>query len=116
MPRAINLRPSSRLVAGIVVSGAFVLTSPGIGLAQWIHIDPQTGRRVAPSAPVAAMAVDPAFGTSQQGLVELAAPGGGVKVDLNGRFRSAATATVGADGKVAVDCVAPGAAARDVKP
>jgi hypothetical protein len=33
-------------------------------------------------------------------------------LNLQGRFRSAASATVGADGKVVLDCVAPGTAAR----
>jgi hypothetical protein len=131
-------RQMCRFVAGIVVGGVCILTSPIVGLAepgiepptdaatsgasdlaapgragQWIKVDPQTGARVAPSAPIAAMAPDPAFSTSQQGLVEQAAPGGGVMVDLKGRFRSAATATLGTDGKAVVDCVPPGTAARE---
>ena len=76
---------------------------------QRIQIDPQTGARVRPSAPTAAIPPNPAFSTSHQGLVEQAAPGGGVMVDLQGRFRSAATATTGPDGKPVVDCLAPGA-------
>ena len=73
-----------------------------------IQIDPQTGRRVpAPSGGVA-LPASPAFSTSHAGLVEKPAPGGGVMVDLQGRFRSAATATVGTDGTTHRDCVAPG--------
>jgi hypothetical protein len=132
-----------RFLAGIVLGGACILTSPIVGLAepgtepptnaatnappsgssnnlaapgragQWIKVDPQTGARVAPSAPTAAMALVPAFSTSHQGLVEEAAPGGGVMIDLQGRFRSAATGTVGTDGKAIVDCVPPGTAARE---
>ena len=130
-------RQMCRFVAGIAVGGACLLASPIVGRAepgsepptnaatsgssdlaaparagQWIKVDPQTGARVAPSAPIAA-APNPAFSTSHQGLVEQAAPGGGVMVELNGRFRSAATATVGTDGKTVVDCVPPGTAARE---
>lgn len=80
---------------------------------QWIHVDPQTGQRVPPppAAGRAAVPVDPAFSTSHAGLAEHPAPGGGMMVDLQGRFRSAATATVGADGKADLDCVPPGTAA-----
>ena len=131
-------RQICRFVAGIVVGGVCILASPIVGCAepgtepptnaaasgssglgaparagQWIKVDPQTGARVAPSAPIAAMAPNPAFSTSHQGLVEQAAPGGGVMVDLNGRFRSAATATVGTHGETGVDCVPPGTAARE---
>jgi hypothetical protein len=127
-----------RFVAGIALGGACILTSPVVGLAepgteaattstasapsdqaaparagQWIKVDPQTGARVAPSGPAASLALVPAFSTSHQGLVEQAAPGGGVTVDLKGRFRSAATATLGTDGKPVVDCVPPGTAARE---
>jgi hypothetical protein len=85
-----------------------VTTSGAAG--QWIHIDPQTGARTArpPADAAAAMAGNPAFSTSSQGLVEEPAPGGGVTVNLQGRFRSAVVATVGADGKVSVDCQSPG--------
>lgn len=126
--------PRLRLVIAV---GVCVLTNPIVGLAepgpepatnvatsgapdaatparagQWIHVDPQTGQRVPPPAGRAAVTVDPAFSTSHAGLVEQPAPGGGVMVDLQGRFRSAATATVGADGKAHLDCVPPGTAGR----
>ncbi len=125
-------RQICQIVAGIVVGGACLLAVPIAGNAepgseppakaataapdaaapgqagQWIHIDPNTGARVA--APATAPAPHPAFSTSHQGLVERTAPGGGVMVDLQGRFRSAASATVGPDGKATVDCVPPGTA------
>ena len=128
--------PSSRLRIVLAV-GACVLTGPVLGFAEpgsqsgpnaatsgapdaadpgragsWIHVDPQTGKRVPRPAGAAAVPPDPAFSTSHRGLVEKSAPGGGVMVDLQGRFRSAATATVGADGKSHLDCVPPGTAAR----
>ena len=125
---------SSRLRIVIAV-GVCVLTSPVVTFAEpgsapatkagasadaaapgragsWIHVDPQTGKRVARPAVSAAIAADPAFSTSHQGLVEQPAPGGGMMLNLQGRFRSAATATVGADGKAHVECVPPGTAAR----
>lgn len=130
--------PMCRLVAGIAVGAACILTrpvvihaesgnEPPIGVAldaapdaaaplsagQWVHIDPKTGARVVPPAAVAVPAPHPAFSTSHEGLVEQPAPGGGVMVDLQGRFRSAATATVGADGHAAVDCVPPGTAQQE---
>ena len=87
--------------------------APGAG--SWINVDPQTGKRMPVPSTGAGVAVpaDPAFSTSHSGLVERPAPGGGVMVDLQGRFRSAATATVGPDGAAHVDCVAPGTAERD---
>jgi len=124
--------PSPRLSVLIAI-GVCVLIDPAIGLAEpstsavtsaspeaaaagragnWVHVDPQTGRRVPPPPAGRAMVPPvPAFSTSHQGLVEKSAPGGGVMIDLQGRFRSAATATVGADGEAHVECVPPGAAA-----
>ncbi|MHC4984477.1 MAG: post-PEP-CTERM-1 domain-containing protein, partial [Planctomycetota bacterium] len=67
------------------------------------YVDPETGELTEP--PSDALAEEPpaaAFSTSHEGLVETPspAPGGGVMVDLQGRFRSPLTATVDADGKV----------------
>ena len=90
-------------------------TSTASGAGSWINIDPQTGKRMpVPSTGVGvALPADPAFSTSHSGLVEQPAPGGGVMIDLQGRFRSAATATVGPDGTAHVDCIAPDAVERD---
>ncbi len=117
--------PSPRLVI-LIAAGALLIartpfaladpaadTSTAPGAGSRINVDPQTGKRIpVPSAGVL-LPVDPAFSTSHSGLVEQPAPGGGVMVDLQGRFRSAATATVGPDGKAHVDCIAPGGAERD---
>jgi hypothetical protein len=70
-------------------------------------VDPQTGGLVREPAPgTAPLELSPAesnaFSTSHQGLVEAPStvPGGGFKLDLQGRFQSPLTATVGPDGKV----------------
>ena len=102
-------RPAAADDANAPTSGA-PNAAPGRA-GQWIHVDPQTGKRVPAPAGGVAIPADPAFSTSHAGLVEQPAPGGGVMIDLQGRFRSAATATVGPDGKAHPDCVPPGTAA-----
>jgi ABC-type transport system substrate-binding protein len=101
-PSAANGAPSS--------SGA-ATGAPAARAGQWVHVDPQTGARTsATQGGVNAALSDPAFSTSHDGLVEEPAPGGGATINLQGRFRSAAGATVGADGKVKVGCHEPAAA------
>lgn len=69
------------------------------------EIVPAPGVADAPSLPAPAVAgVDPALATSSAGLTEEPAPGGGMMVDLRGRFRSEVTATVGVDGSVTTEC------------
>ena len=70
-------------------------------------VDPQTGALTREPAPgTAPLELSPAeknaFSTSHEGLVEVPStvPGGGFKLDLQGRFQSPLTATVGPDGKV----------------
>jgi hypothetical protein len=70
-------------------------------------VDPQTGVLTREPAPGAApLELSPAernaFSTSHEGVVEVPStvPGGGFKLDLQGRFQSPLTATVGPDGKV----------------
>ena len=75
----------------------------------WVQVDPQTGRRIPASSRAVALPPDPAFSTSHQGLVQQPAPSG-MMVDLQGRFRSAATATVGPDGTAQLNCERPGVA------
>ena len=86
--------------------------APAGRAGQMIHADPATGARTAgpvnPDEAAAALTNNPALSTSQEGLHEEPAPGGGVMIDLQGRFRSAAEATIGADGKPHVNCHSPG--------
>jgi hypothetical protein len=72
-----------------------------------IYLDPQTGAILQEPAPGALpLALTPqeqnALSTSHQGLTETPGPvpGGGVKVDLQGRFQSPVFGTVDADGNV----------------
>jgi hypothetical protein len=71
-----------------------------------IHIDPQTRElRKAPAPGTVPLQLSPqernAFSTSHQGLVEMpsSVPGGGVKLDLQGRFQSPLVVTIDPDGK-----------------
>ena len=80
---------------------------PGGTSGMIIYIDPRTGAFLQEPAPgTSRLQLSPqlqnAFSTSHQGLVEVPSPvpGGGVKVDLQGRFQSPLVATIGADGKV----------------
>ena len=66
-----------------------------------VYIDPVTGEFAEPPAGAVA-APSAASSTSDAGLVETPSPvpGGGVSVDLQGRFRSPLIATIGTDGKM----------------
>jgi hypothetical protein len=78
-----------------------------------IHLDPQTGQptREATEAMPLQLAPDEEkrFSTSHSGLVESLSPvaGGGVLVDLQGRFHSPLTATIDATGKVRIEHMHP---------
>lgn len=72
-----------------------------------IHIDPQTGEILKEPVPgTMPLPLPPtlrsALSTSHQGLVETQSlvPGGGVKVDLQGRFQSPVFATIDVNGKL----------------
>jgi len=75
-----------------------------------VYIDPQTGAIRPDAAPgTTPLEMGPqernAFSTSHQGLVQIPGtePGGGVKLDLQGRFQSPLIGTVGTDGKVKIE-------------
>jgi hypothetical protein len=81
-------------------------TAPGMK----VYVDPQTGAFLKePPQGAAPPELSPvernAFSTSHQGLVEEQnpAPGGGVRLNLQGRFQSPLTVTVGPDGKVTME-------------
>jgi hypothetical protein len=72
-----------------------------------VHIDPRTGailKEPAPgSVPLPLSAREQnALSTSHEGLVQVpsSVPGGGVKIDLQGRFQSPLIGTIDANGKV----------------
>jgi hypothetical protein len=73
-----------------------------------IYIDPQTGQLTTEPAGAVPLQLSPAeanaLSTSHQGLVESLSPvpGGGVIVDLQGRFQNPIFATVDANGKVTI--------------
>jgi len=83
-------------------------TTPPAGQAGLrVYLDEQ-GRPTAPPKDAAPEAVVPAaFSTSAAGLrqVPSAGPAGGVKVNLEGRFRSASVATTAPDGSIQLHCV-----------
>jgi len=74
-----------------------------------VNIDPNTGEIQEPpvGAPTAETmeSLERAASTSSEGLVETPSPvpGGGVILDLQGRFRNPLVATQGADGKISTD-------------
>src|SRR5262249_18138102 len=75
------------------------------------YVDPQPGACVpAPVRPPALQAIPPAVGPSTAGLVERPAPGGGVMLELQGRFLSPVTATAAPDGAPHAECHGPQAA------
>jgi hypothetical protein len=74
-----------------------------------IHIDPQTGALLEGPAPGSVpLQMTPdlqnALSTSHQGLVEVPStvPGGGVMVDLQGRFLSPLVGTIDSSGKLKI--------------
>lgn len=83
---------------------------PGSAPGMRVYIDPQTGGFLSEPPPgVTLPELSPAernaLSTSHQGLTETpgTVPGGGVMLDLQGRFQSPLTATVGPDGKLTIE-------------
>jgi hypothetical protein len=82
------------------------LSQTGEGMR--VYLDPTTGEIIpqpveAPEPGLPKDITDP-MSTSSEGLVVEPAPGGGVMVDLRGRFRNIATATLDADGNLTTSC------------
>jgi hypothetical protein len=79
--------------------------APAAGAGLVAFVDLATGKLVEPSAAdMAALALAPeiqyALNMSTDGLREVPLPGGGYKLDMQGRFQSMLVATVGPDGKL----------------
>jgi hypothetical protein len=73
-----------------------------------VYVDPQTGAILKEPAPGGVpLQLSPqeqsALSTSHEGLVEVPVPGGGVKVDLQGRFQSPLIGTIDAHGKLQME-------------
>jgi hypothetical protein len=89
-----------------IVIGALLLlgahAAPGADAGMEAHVDPQTGALV-PEAVTPAPAPLPT--APRPRAAELPAPGGGMMIDVSGRFMSTMVATVEPDGSVHVDCV-----------
>jgi hypothetical protein len=93
------------MIAAALVNASMLGHSAAAGEApaMRVYVDPATGAvvpesRVAP----APLLLDPATSKSAVGLVEEPAPGGGVLVDLKGRFQTPLVAEMGSDGTVQV--------------
>ena len=109
-----------RLLVGLLVAiGGFVVVVPPVfsgesqpaavpgAAGMTIYIDPQTGAILKEPAPGSVpLQLTPqlrnALSTSHQGLVETpsAVVGGGIKLDLQGRFQNPLIVTIDADGKL----------------
>jgi hypothetical protein len=88
------------------------------GGAMRMYRDPETGMLGAPPPSAAGIEATPPSAREQalsaEPLIEepAAAPAGGVKVNLQGRFRAAVTRHVGSSGPSLNECVQSGAAPR----
>lgn len=78
--------------------------APAAAKGQIVYLD-ENGNRVTPP-PGVAKAAAPSLNRSSQGLVQVqsSVPGGGVIVDLQGRFRSYVIATKNPDGTISMTC------------
>jgi hypothetical protein len=97
-----------RLTCLVGVTVCLGAAMPAFG--QTVYIDPNTGEVLSAPAPgTQPLRLSPAernaLSTSHQGLVQVpsAIPGGGVKLDLQGRFQSPFIAIVAADGTASVN-------------
>jgi hypothetical protein len=80
------------------------------GAGMKVYTDPKTGAIIPEPAPggetlVFTPQLQESFSTSSEGLVQIPSsnPGGGVKLDLQGRFQSPLIATFDADGKLRME-------------
>ena len=74
-----------------------------------VYKDPQTGDFTQPPVDASTTTAPPerSFSRSHEGLTAVYSdvPGGGIRLDLQGRFRSHFIATKDADGKVSIHCL-----------
>jgi len=102
--------PSGQTQAGSATSvSPQTAEAPVPATGMTIYIDPNTGAILKEPAPgTVPLQLTPqlqnALSTSDRGLVEVpgSVPGGGVKLDLQGRFQSPLFATIDANGKIRI--------------
>lgn len=109
-PKVASLLFLSAVLAGAAPAPQAPPPAQPTGAAMTIYKDPITGRLM----PVPAGKEREVLGetaaaaakrsTSHEGLVEVAAPGGGMMVDLRGRFQHAMTASLTPTGNVTAQC------------
>ncbi len=90
------------------------IASPAITPAaqgQLVYLD-KDGNRVTPPPGAVTAPMTPSVNRSSEGLVQVqsSVPGGGVMVDLKGRFRNYVVATKKPDGAIAITCTQEGGA------
>ncbi len=96
------------IALGVTVAYGGDVTPPAVNEpGMRAYADPRTGALL-PEPPARATApAAAAFSRSSAGLVPMPAPGGGVEIDLQGRFQSPLVATVEPDGTVHLHHGAP---------
>jgi hypothetical protein len=100
--------PDRSAKAAPAISTQSNVNTPVAAAGYVAHID--QGGRLA-EEPLAgeglAAALGQSINTSSEGLVEVASPvaGGGVQVDLQGRFQSSTAVTIDANGKITTPCL-----------
>lgn len=103
--------PASDPAQAISADSVSAQTAPAPARAGGMRVykDPQTGEITdTPPATLPTTPTERPLSRSDEGLMAIpntAVPGGGVKVDLQGRFRSHFIATKDADGNVSVRCI-----------
>lgn len=101
---------SGGLSAAVAAAAIVLSIGPSFAQSRRVETDARTGRVVQPTDQ-SAVPPGAAQSTSSEGLLERSGTSraGGVGVRLEGRFRSNARVTRGADGRLVEDCV-PGSA------
>lgn len=102
-------RRGRRLLAAAVLVGLPVVlgtVEAAAAAGMVIHADPETGHIIpgAPNGSTVRPFPAPQLSTSAIGLVEEPVPGGGVAVNLRGRFQSRLTASALPEGTVRTQC------------
>ena len=89
------------LVGRLAVAGD-APAPPAASSGMRVYVDPKTGEPTAPPPNAAVESAPAVQQRSGEGLVEEPAPGGGVMMDLKGRFKTPLAVTVGPDGRARV--------------